>query len=282
MIIDSHEHIMLPTDTQLKKMKEAGVDKTILFCSAPHPERANTLSELKQEMSALYKVLAGENSKKANIQRMKKNIAELTAVLNAYPDQFYGFGSVPLELSIEETEQWIDEYIVSNDLKGVGEFTPGSVEQVRQLETVFQALEKFPQLPIWIHTFHPVALDGIKILMYLAKKYPQVPVIFGHMGGYYWMEAIETAKETTNVYLDLSGTFSSLAVRIAVAELPDRCLFSSDAPYGEPKLNRQVIESVSPTKETAEKVLGGNAGRLLSDVKLTPSSKSPALIQKNR
>ena len=265
MIIDSHQHLMLPTDLQLEKLTEAGVDKAILFCSAPHPERASTLSELKEEMSVLYKVLAGGNSKEANLQRMKQNIEDLKEVLTAYPNKFYGFGSVPLELTVAETEKWIAEHIVANALKGIGEFTPGSIEQVQQLEPIFQALRKFPYLPIWVHTFNPVTLDGIKILMSLAKKYPKTPVIFGHLGGYHWVEVVEFAKETKNVYLDLSGTFSSLAVKIAVTELPDRCLFSSDAPYGEPKLNRQVIEYVSPTKEISDKVLGGNAIRLLSN-----------------
>lgn len=265
MIIDSHEHLILPTELQLKNLEEADVDKAILFCTSPHPERASTLSELKKEMSTLYKVLAGENSKKENLQRMKSNITELKAVLNAYPDKFWGFGSVPLELSVKQTEEWIAENIVSNALKGIGEFTPGSIEQVQQLEPVFQALEKFPHLPIWIHTFNPVTLDGIKILMLMAKKYPKTPVIFGHLGGYHWMTVVEFAKETTNVYLDLSGTFSSLAVKLAITELPDRCLFSSDAPYGEPTLNRQVIEYVSPTKEVANKILGGNILKLLNE-----------------
>ena len=36
MVIDSHEHIMFPIKMQLDKMDAAGVDKTILFCTAPH------------------------------------------------------------------------------------------------------------------------------------------------------------------------------------------------------------------------------------------------------
>ena len=31
MIIDSHEHVMLPTTMQIEKLNEAGVDKAILF-----------------------------------------------------------------------------------------------------------------------------------------------------------------------------------------------------------------------------------------------------------
>jgi len=50
MIIDSHEHIMFPVKMQLDRMDMAGVDKTVLFCTAPHPERAGTLNELEMEM----------------------------------------------------------------------------------------------------------------------------------------------------------------------------------------------------------------------------------------
>ena len=36
MIIDSHEHMMLPTEMQLQMMDAAGIDKTILFLSLIH------------------------------------------------------------------------------------------------------------------------------------------------------------------------------------------------------------------------------------------------------
>ena len=73
MVIDSHEHIMFPTKMQLDKIDAAGVDKTILFCTAPHPEKAVTLNELEAEMVALNKILAGSNTKTDNISRLKKN-----------------------------------------------------------------------------------------------------------------------------------------------------------------------------------------------------------------
>jgi uncharacterized protein len=265
MIIDSHEHLMLPTEMQIKKLEKAGVDKAILFCTAPHPEKASTLEELKKEMGVLYKILAGSNSKEDDLKRMRNNIQDLIEVIKKYPDKFYGFGSVPLELSLEETRNWINTYIVYNGLIGVGEFTPGSDEQIKQLETIFQALEKFPELPIWIHTFNPVSLNGIKILMEITKKHPKISVIFGHMGGYHWLDVIEFAKTVSNVYLDLSAAFSTLAVRMAVTELPNNCLFSSDAPYGEPLLSKQLVEYVSPSAEIKDKILGENILKLIKE-----------------
>ena len=267
MIIDSHEHVMLPAEAQIEKMDKAGIDKAILFCTAPHPEKANSFSELKDEMDKLYKILAGNNTKEANIQRLKKNVGEVVRAIRQYPDRFYGFGAVPPGLSLRETEAWIEKNIFANGLNGIGEFTPGSDEQVRELETVFRALDCFPKLPVWIHTFHPVSAKGIKILMELTRNYSQIPVIYGHMGGYYWMDVIEFAKAAPNAFVDLSGAFSALAVRMAVTEIPEKCLFSSDAPYGEPFLSRQLIEFISPSQDIANMVLGDNILRLISDRK---------------
>ena len=224
MVIDSHEHIMFPTKMQLDKMDEAGVDKTVLFCTAPHPEKAGTLNEIEAEMAALNKILAGSNTKEDNISRLKKNIAEVY---------------------------------------GIGEFTPGSEQQIMQLETIFQALKNTRIYPVWVHTFHPVTMNGIKCLMSLCEKYPGIPVIFGHLGGSNWMDVIKFAKEHDDVYLDLSAAFASIAAKMALTELPERCLYSSDAPYGEPYLYRQLIEFVSPDKRAAEMALGENISRLL-------------------
>ena len=117
--------------------------------------------------------------------------------------------------------------------------------------------------PVWVHTFHPVTMYGIKCLMSLCEKYPDIPVIFGHLGGSNWMDVIKFAKGQDNAYLDLSAAFASIATKMALSELPERCLYSSDAPYGEPYLYRQFIEFVSPDKRTAEMALGENISRLL-------------------
>ncbi len=264
MIIDSHEHIMFPVKMQLDKMDMAGVDKTVLFCTAPHPERASTLNELEMEMESLNKILAGSNSREDNITRMKNNILEVVKSVKEYPNRFLGFGSVPLGMELRETEEWIDMLVTANSLYGVGEFTPGSEQQMKQLDILFQALRNTKIYPVWIHTFHPVTMDGIKILMSLCEKYPDIPVIFGHLGGTNWMDVIRFAKGHNNVYLDLSAAFSSLATKIALTELPERCLYSSDAPYGEPYLYRQLIEFVASDKRTVEMALGENISRLLA------------------
>lgn len=264
VIIDSHQHLILPTKLQFEKMEIARVDKAILFTTIPHPENAKNLSELKQEMKVLYKVLGGNITLEEKILSMKNNIKELLKVINQYPNKFLGFGPVPLNLDEESTYKWVKEYIVDTGLRGVGEFTPASREQMLQLEVIFKILQKFPGYPIWVHTFNPVTLEDIKILMDFCKNYPSVPVIFGHLGGYNWLEVLEFAKIAPNAYLDLSGIYSSMVAKIVINELPDKCFYSSDAPYGEPLLSRQIIEFVSSNKEISDKVLGKNISALLN------------------
>lgn len=264
MIIDSHEHIFYSLEMQLEKMGAAGVDKAVLFCAAPHPEKARSLSELEKEMTALNKILAGACSSEEKARRLKKNNAQVEKAVKKHPERFLGFGAVPLGLGLKETKAWVKEQVMARGFCGIGEFTPGSPRQIAQLEPIFQALLETKVYPVWVHTFHPVTVEGLRILMSLCEKYPGVPVIFGHLGGVNWMEVIKFAKGQRNAYLDLSAAFSSLAARMALTELPEKCLYSSDAPYGEPYLCRQLIEFVSPSRRTAELALGENIAQLLA------------------
>jgi predicted TIM-barrel fold metal-dependent hydrolase len=73
----------------------------------------------------------------------------------------------------------------------------------------------------------------------------------------------ELALETPNLYLDISTVAVVFAARMAIRELPERALFGSDAPYGDPLLARRLIERVSPPGEVLQRVLGGNLAELL-------------------
>ena len=79
---------MLPTEMQMQMMDAAGIDKTILFSTVPHPEKASSLNGLEIEMDKLYKVLSGSNSIEANIIRQQKSISELVSIIRNHPDRF--------------------------------------------------------------------------------------------------------------------------------------------------------------------------------------------------
>ena len=84
------------------------------------------------------------------------------------------------------------------------------------------------------------------------------------MGGYNWMEVTDFVKNMLNAYIDLSATFSTLALKMIIIEtVTDKYLFSYDAPYGDSFLNKQAIEYLSPSKKISDKILGENIIKLL-------------------
>lgn len=262
MIIDSHAHVILPTEKQILMMDEAGVDKTILFSTTPHPEKAHDLNSLEKELALLNNILASNITLNERIENIKSTTAVLKEVIDGNPSKFIGFGPVPLSLTYNDTADWINKNIIENNFYGLGELSPGT-GHVKHLEVIFQASNELGDLPIWVHTFHPLNFQDIKELIQLAVRYPKVPLILGHMGGIHWLDIIKIAKENHNIYLDLSAVYTILAPKIAIKELPERTLFSSDAPYGDPLLSRKMIEMLSPDSKVSEQVLGVNIVKLL-------------------
>ena len=56
MVIDSHEHVILPTENQIELMDQSKIDKAILFTTTPHPEQSHSLQELKQQILSLIHI----------------------------------------------------------------------------------------------------------------------------------------------------------------------------------------------------------------------------------
>ncbi len=62
MVIDSHAHVMEPTEKQLSLMEEGGGDKAILFSTSIHPEKTMDLVFFEREIRRLFDILAGFES----------------------------------------------------------------------------------------------------------------------------------------------------------------------------------------------------------------------------
>lgn len=259
MVIDSHAHVILPPERQMQLMEEAKVDRTILFSSTIHPEKATSMEAFEAELNSLYDIL---NGVKNPLQERIYAIEELAKTIKENPIKYYGFGSIPFGLSYQENLEWINKYIIANGFRGIGELTPGS-GQVSQIEPLFLASQELGNLPLWVHTFMPLNFEDIKELLLFAKKYPAVPLILGHLGGIYWLNTLKAVRDIPNIYLDLSATFTTIAPSFAIKEYPERTLFSSDAPYCSPLAARTIIEQIVSDKHVLEHVLGGNIARLL-------------------
>jgi len=254
VLIDAHSHVHHSLADHIALLDEAGVDATVLFGTRAHPERATDLASLREELDVLGAALNGQGGGDAFAVAGR----ELDAALAAYPDRFIGFGSVPLDGSAE-----VDvAAIVGRGLRGIGELTPPP-DRAGLVEPVVAAAADHGGLPVVVHGSAPTTAADLATLVELARRYPTVALVISQLGGSHWLTAIDAAREAPNVYLDLSTAPVAFAVRLAIHEVPERTLFGSDAPYGDPVLARAAVERATAPGELRDRVLGGTLGELL-------------------
>ncbi|AOP48062.1 amidohydrolase family protein [Streptomyces lydicus] len=259
MIIDAHSHVHDPIEAHVALLDQAGVDRAVLFGTRAHPERAVDLASLHREMAVLGQALGG----RANaIEGFRSAWRELDVALAAWPERFIGFGSVPLDLAPGDIAETVEREVVARGWHGVGELTPPP-GRAGLIEPVLRAAADHGRLPVVVHGFAPTTADDLKTLAALAVRYPTVPLVVSQLGGLHWMQAVELVRDTPNMYLELSTANIVFAVRLAIKEIPDRTLFGSDAPYGDPVLTRALVERVTGPGEVRERVLGGTMAALL-------------------
>ena len=79
MVIDGHSHVNLPVEQHIEIMDKAGVEKTILFSTSIHPEKADNLQGLKKEMKILNDIVSGKTN--SSLDEKYKSINELKQII---------------------------------------------------------------------------------------------------------------------------------------------------------------------------------------------------------
>jgi len=112
----------------------------------------------------------------------------------------------------------------------------------------------------------------------VAETFPKLTIILAHLGSAWWDERVELAQKYTNIYFDTSQGFNapdripySPHRGLAEADVPrifrkigmDRILFGTDFPAIAPQLQMEQILRLPLTDEEKQKVLAGNARRVL-------------------
>lgn len=260
MIIDGHSHVTLPIKQHIKDMDDNGVSKTILFSTTFHPEKALNADEVVREMNYLNDLLAGKKGSMLEA-RIRAN-GELKDAIDQFPDRYVGFGNVPIGLDMKKTIEYMEKNIYNNGFVGIGELTLGT-GMVGRIENIFKAASEFNYLPIWIHAFYPITLQDIYDIAHLAKQNPKIPVIIGHLGGVNWIETLSLIKTIPNLYVDTSAYYSTFVLGAIINEVPEKCLFGVDRPFGDLQISIDTIIKVAKTPFIANAVLGDNLESLL-------------------
>lgn len=101
-------------------------------------------------------------------------------------------------------------------------------------------------------------------MMYeLARRFPKATFIMGHAGQRAFREGLWVALNCPNVYMETSTLYHPNLVQILIDEVgPDRVLFGTDIPFGDPRLELYKYELLDLDDATRRMVMYENASRL--------------------
>ena len=142
-----------------------------------------------------------------------------------------------------------------------------------RLDDIYDAIEKV-DLPVLIHSgFDGFSPDIVHCTperaLKMITKHKNLKVVFAHLGSNeLWQEVYDTlAGVDGEVYFDTGYTLrcsDGLMEKIIKKHGTDRILFASDCPWQSSGKIKQKIERLDLSSSDIEKILGGNAQRLLN------------------
>jgi len=198
--------------------------------------------------------------------------AEISQLVEKY-DNLYGYVYINMhypELSIKEIEKYLgsDKFV---GLKYNGELSRAAACDDSN-DTLFNLIVKKYNKPLLLHTWglpehgNVVAYSTPQQALMLAKKFPDLTIIMGHMGGSEWPWAIEVAKKADNLYLDTCASYADRdKVAYAVKELgAERILWGSGMTENNPFMQKSVVLDAEITDREKELILYDNAVRLFN------------------
>ena len=145
----------------------------------------------------------------------------------------------------------------------------------RQMYPIYARAEEW-QIPVLVHTgssifrgfrlryANPLDLDDV------AVDFPNLTIVMAHSGrGVWYDEAFFLARLHQNVFMEVAGLPPQKLLDYfpELERLADKVIFGSDFPGGpDIKKNLDAVRALPLRDETKEKILGGNAARILGVV----------------
>jgi predicted TIM-barrel fold metal-dependent hydrolase len=182
----------------------------------------------------------------------------IEASVKKYPNRLIGFGRVDprREDAIEELNR------IKNVLGLTGLKLHPFVECFRPdhpfFSKFFQKINDL-NLPTIFHSGDGFSSPGL--IVKIAKKYPRLPVILGHLRE----STISALKECENVYVETSGTLPDF-IELSADIDENRILFGSDVPYYRYPTQIAIVEAAEIPQKVKRKILFENFKHLIKNV----------------
>lgn len=281
MVIDCHYHLderYLTIDELIKKMDEAGVEKTALMGAQidPYPEPSRFLISLLLPMlttRALRPVgkMFIANFTRDGIKLMGKEYplysdpdnAPVFDAVKRHPDRFLGWIFVNPHGKKDQAAEF-EKWRKTKGVAGVKAHCFWNHHTPIELRPVAEKLAS-AGLPLILHLGYGPEGDYAALL----KAVPELKLIMAHTGFPGYSDTWREIRSRKNVFVDLSQTsyVSPRTLRAAVEYLgADRCLFGTDGPFGfhgqdgkfDYGLIKRRIEAAFPDAGTRRRLLGDN------------------------
>jgi predicted TIM-barrel fold metal-dependent hydrolase len=274
--IDFHVHLPTPEwlDVSMAGYVEAA---EAYFRSTVSRRSLEELAEEYRRMDMMAVLLAWDAETATGRPRLTNEFVADAVI--AFPDVFTGFGSVDPHKGKRAVAE-LDE-IAALRLKGV-KFHPSIQAFAPDDEAHWPIYARCQELGL-ITLFHtgtsgmgagqpggqgirldyarPIRLDAV------AAAFPELQVVAAHFGFPWHLETLAIGLHKTNVWIDISGWAPRYlppeVVRDMRGRLQDRFLFGSDYPFIQPERCLEELEQLELPPQVLEKILAGNARRLL-------------------
>ena len=272
--IDVHIHPPGPTGESLTSSAETQK----YFKAAPPPASAEEMAEYYAKLDIFGVIfMIDDETVSGRPPTPNDYIAD---IVKRYPKQFTGFGSVDPwkgKAAVREIER-------CRELGLIGmKFMPNMQQFYPNDERFYPLWETAQRLGmvVLIHSGttgvgagHPggggVKLKYSRPIPYIddvAADFPELNIIMAHPSWPWQDEQLAMLVHKPNVYMDLSGWspkyFQPSLVQYANSLIQDKVLFGSDYPVIMPERWLNDFEQAAFTPEVREKILYGNAAKLL-------------------
>jgi predicted TIM-barrel fold metal-dependent hydrolase len=241
MVIDAHAHAdendiwgwYDPPEKLIALMDEAGIDISVVTSYSDEPGPAPALANLEQYVAR-------------------------------YPNRLVGFPRIDPKFGRSSVEL-LERVIRGNPLMRGLKLHPISNLVKPFAERCVELIRKAGELGVPVFTHCGDAVPALPLQIGKAAELCPETTIICHLGGYFHAEEIiRVAERRPNLVLDTSSCPYPQAIRRAIEVLgPERVVFASDNPAGDPISELEKIRMLELPATVEEQVLWRNAARLL-------------------